>query len=80
MYVNELLGPEMLDLRCLLMDKLWVQRSQKRKLQKIHCFQVKASMLLRCSMLIRSLGYVDMESNNLCASVTSILLEYRAEA
>ena len=36
MYVNELLGPEMLDLRCLLMDDLWVQRSKKSKLQKVH--------------------------------------------
>ena len=41
MYVNELLGPEMLDLRCLLMDDLWVQRSQKSKLQKIHGCQVE---------------------------------------
>ena len=81
MYVNELLGPEMLDLRCLLMDDLWVQRSQKSKLQKIHTvIRLRGNMFLRCSLLISSLGYVDMESNNLCASVTSILLEYRAEA
>ena len=41
---------------------------------------LKGNMVLRCSLLIRSLGYVDMESNNLCASVTSILLEYRSIA